>query len=343
MNGVPSDQPLVVVGASAGGVAAMIDLAGALPADFAAPIVVVVHIGSYDGRLPDLVARRGRLPARYARDGEVPQRGCIYFAPPDHHVAIDGGALRLLHGAKENYARPAIDPLFRSAALRWPGPVVGVVLTGMLDDGAAGLRLVKEAGGTAIVQDPNDAHSPSMPRAALAATTVDYCVPLAAIAPLLTRLVGGPMAKDRTHTAPAAGEEVDLTLGRGDPFDVLSRIGRVSRFSCPECGGNLWQLGESPPQRFRCHTGHSYTVRTLEYAKEERSNEALWVALRTVNEKQALLQRMADDFERTGQPAAAAAARDVAGTAEAASSQLRALLERLPPSIAATTPDDPSP
>ena len=221
--------PLIVIGASAGGVAALLDLGSRLPADFGTPIVVVQHIGSYDGRMPSLMNERCPVPSRYARDGDRVEPGWIAFAPPDHHVVLDGDTLRLLRTAKENHARPAIDPLFRSAAVEWPGPLIGVILTGMLDDGAAGLRLVKESGGIAVVQDPEDADSPSMPRAALAAVAVDYSVPMAQMAELFVRLTESPMTQPHVPPAEAVAIEARLTRGEGNAFALLSKIGRSSR------------------------------------------------------------------------------------------------------------------
>jgi two-component system chemotaxis response regulator CheB len=185
-----SYEHVVVIGASAGGVAALLGLAGALPPLFAAPVCIVQHIGSNVSVLPELLQHRGPNPARHARDGEPLAPGIVYVAPPDRHLLIEGDRLRLTHGAKENHARPAIDPLFRSAAASFGAAVIGVVLTGQMDDGSAGLQAVKDCGGIAIVEDPATACEPEMPRNALRSVAVDHCVALAGIGPLLARLVG---------------------------------------------------------------------------------------------------------------------------------------------------------
>ena len=166
MNHSPS-PPVIVIGASAGGVKAMLELAPALPRDFPAPILFVHHIGAHRSELYKLLSARGPNPAVNASAGDIPRPGTIYIAPSDQHMLLDGPVIRLSRGPKEHHARPAIDPLFRSAALQYGPRAIGVVLTGMLDDGSAGLRAIKDCGGTAVVQDPADAHAPSMPRSAL--------------------------------------------------------------------------------------------------------------------------------------------------------------------------------
>jgi two-component system chemotaxis response regulator CheB len=181
-------QPIIVMGASAGGVSAILELAEALPRDFPVPILFVLHIGAHRSELGKLVSARGPNLAVHACDGDLPRPGTIYIAPSDQHMVLDGPVIRLSRGPKENYARPAIDPLFRSVALEYGLRAIGVVLTGMLDDGSAGLRAIKDCGGTAVVQDPADAQAPSMPQSALACVEADHVVPLAAIGALLYEL-----------------------------------------------------------------------------------------------------------------------------------------------------------
>lgn len=181
-------QPIIVMGASAGGVKAIFALAATLPRDFPAPILFVQHIGAHRSELSRLVSARGPNPAVTAADGDVPRPGTIYIAPPDQHMVLDGHVILLSRGPKENHARPAIDPLFRSAALSCGPRAIGVVLTGMLDDGSAGLRAIKDCGGTAVVQDPVDADVPDMPKNALACVEADHVVPLSALGPLLYEL-----------------------------------------------------------------------------------------------------------------------------------------------------------
>ena len=182
---------IVVIGASAGGVEALGFLAAALPDDFAAAVLVVLHVGAHNSVLPWLLNQRGPLPACHPRDGDPIRPGHIYVAPPDHHLLVEPGRVRLVRGPRENWARPAVDPLFRSAARAYGPGVVGVILTGGLNDGTAGLFEIKRRGGLAVVQDPADAISPGMPRSALRHVVVDHCLPLRNIPALLAELVVG--------------------------------------------------------------------------------------------------------------------------------------------------------
>ncbi|MEO5660322.1 MAG: chemotaxis protein CheB [Polaromonas sp.] len=184
-----TDQRVLVIGASAGGVYAILELAHFLPRNFPIPILFVQHIGAHNSELCKLVSASGPNPAVAASDGDLPRPGTIHIAPPDHHMLLDKGVIRLSHGQKEHYARPAIDPLFRSAAMECGPHAIGVILTGRLDDGSAGLRAIKECGGITIVQDPADAYAPGMPLSALASVEADYVVPLHLIGSLLYDLV----------------------------------------------------------------------------------------------------------------------------------------------------------
>lgn len=197
---MPEPQVIVVVGASQGGVATLQRLVAGLPPDFAAAVFVVLHTGAHKSELPHLLNHAGPLPAAHPRTGDPIQSGHIYVAPPDYHLIVERGHVQLMKGPKENWARPAIDPLFRSAARAYGRNVIGVILTGALNDGTAGLFEVKERGGTTVVQDPDDAENPSMPRSALAHVRVDHCVPLSRLPQLLVRLVHGKadaLAADR--------------------------------------------------------------------------------------------------------------------------------------------------
>ena len=290
---------IVVIGASAGGVTATLRLASALPPRFPAPIVVVQHIGAQPSRLSELLNARGPNVAVNAAEGVVPVAGTIYVAPPDHHVLLRNGCLRLTKSAKENHARPAIDPLFRSAAIEYGPQAIGVILTGMLDDGAAGLRAIKECGGIAVVQDPDDAHEPSMPRSAMAATEVDHVVEIDALAGLLTDLVHQHQRQRQRHEG--SMKEPPLRLIReqaagdsGNALEFLKDIGKPSTFSCPDCGGVMFELDDKRPLRFRCHTGHAYSMLSLAARQEEIADQALWSALRAMQEKEAGLRRMAE-------------------------------------------------
>jgi two-component system chemotaxis response regulator CheB len=293
----PSPQRLVVVGASAGGVAALRQLAGGLPADFPAPVLIVLHVGAHESILPELIRANCALDVAHAVDREPLLAGTIRIAPPDHHLDVIDGHLRLSRGPKENYARPAIDPLFRTAALEFGPRAIGVILTGMLDDGTTGLQAIKEAGGVAVVQHPDDALEPSMPTSALRHVDVDHCVPLAAMPALLSRLAATP-AETRS---PAMSDrrrrlkhEQGLSLGTGDFLEHLKAIAEPSPLTCPDCHGGLWQVRDSSPRRYRCHTGHAFTARTLDLAVAEETDAAMWNALRALHERATVLGQLAE-------------------------------------------------
>lgn len=285
-------HPLVVVGASFGGIEALLALAAGLPKDFPALIAVVQHIGRQSSVLPQLLARAGPLDAVHPRDGEPLRLGRIYVAPPDHHLLVTPRAVRLSRGPRENHTRPAIDPLFRTAALHWGPAAIGVVLTGELDDGTAGLAAIKACGGRTVVQDPQEAVSPGMPGSAIANVKVDHCVPLGAIAPLLSRLVA-----PSSLAASAAPPEVLLreqSVFEGvEPMENLHAIGTPSQLTCPDCGGTLSEVQGARPLRYRCHTGHAYTASSLQDAQAEQADHALQASLRALKEREQLLRRMA--------------------------------------------------
>jgi two-component system, chemotaxis family, protein-glutamate methylesterase/glutaminase len=293
---------IVVVGASAGGIDALRALAKRLPADFPAPICVVLHVSpDSPGIVASIISRSGVLPAAHARHGERLQAGRIYVAPTDRHLLVEPGRLHLSRGPKENRFRPAIDPLFRSAARVYGPGTVGVILSGNLDDGTAGLRTIKQLGGVAIVQDPADALFPSMPRSALAHVAVDHLVPIEQLAALLTKVVNtavtetSPVAvpKDVEVEVKIAGEENAIEWGLGE-------ISEPSVFSCPECHGVLLRLKASNPARFRCHTGHAFTIDSLTAAVSESIDDSLWTAIRALQEGTMLLEHLAHHLRETG-------------------------------------------
>jgi len=282
-------QRIIVIGASAGGVEALLRLGRALPSDLAAPVLVVLHIGGHSSLLPELLNADGRGMASFARTGLRPQPGRIYVAPPDHHLLIEGGLMRLYHGPKEHHARPAIDPLFRSAALDLGARVIGVVLTGMLDDGSAGLAAISACRGVCVVQDPAEAPEPSMPIAALRATQVDHVVRLDELAPLLA-VLAAPLEAAVPFEPPAwLRKEHAVSLGRPS----MNEVGHPSGYTCPDCGGALFRLAQGTPRRFLCHTGHAFSLLSLANLQGRATEEALWAGLRALQEKDAALRELA--------------------------------------------------
>ncbi len=286
---------IIVVGASAGGVEALTTLIRTLPADLPAAVFVVLHIPPQSpSLLPTILNRAGVLDAVQATDGAPIQHGRIYVAPPDNHLLLERGHIRVVHGPKENRHRPAVDPLFRTAALAYGPRVVGVILTGSLDDGTAGLSAVKRRGGVAIVQDPDEALYPSMPRSALENVEVDYCLPLAQIAPTLVRLANEPAEEEGVYSVPSdMGMEsrypkLDMAAVNND-----EGVGTPSVFSCPECGGGLHEIQDGELLRFRCRVGHAYSIQSMLAEQSEALEQALWVALNTLEESASLSHRMA--------------------------------------------------
>lgn len=285
---------VVVIGASAGGVDALLKLTSSLTPDFPAPILVVLHIGPHRSILPQLISDRGPMSAAHAVDGEPLTTGRIHVAPPDNHMLVEDDHIRIYAGPKENHSRPAIDPLFSTAALFHGPGVAGLVLTGRLDDGTAGLQAIKSCGGVVMVQDPEEAEEPSMPRSALKHVQVDHCARLDLLAPLLHEFArAAPGRGPRPcHSGPLA-HEIQLARGEGDPLSHMEALGQPSTFTCPDCGGALWELRDSAPVRYRCHTGHAFTLRTLQHAQSEATDQELWAALRALQEKEFLLRRLA--------------------------------------------------
>ncbi|HEX8299347.1 MAG TPA: chemotaxis protein CheB [Rubricoccaceae bacterium] len=292
----PEGHDVVVVGASMGGVEALRALAAGLPAEFPAAVVVVVHTAADGpGLLAEVLDHAGPLPAAFARDGEPLQPGHIVVAPPDAHVLLTERGVRLSRGARENRARPAVDPLFRSAAVTYRSRVIGVILTGYLDDGAAGLRAIAQCGGLAVVQD--DAAYPDMPRAALAAVPKAHRVALDGLAALLQDLVARPAPVPPPVPQRLADEARITERGMAD-IDTMDRLGPRSSATCPDCGGTLWLLekDDTGSDRYRCHTGHAYTEQTLYASQTEATEQALYVALRTLEQRAQMLRRMAEQY-----------------------------------------------
>ncbi|MGD9968163.1 MAG: chemotaxis protein CheB [Hyphomonadaceae bacterium] len=292
---------LFAIGASAGGLEALERIVANLPADFPAAICVVVHVAANSpGLIPEIISSHGPLQATHAEDGMLLTGGGIFVAPPDHHLLIDqGGKLRLGRGPKENRFRPAIDPLFRSAARAFEQRAAGIILSGGLDDGVAGLIAIQRCGGAVIVQDPADAAAPSMPLAALRALDPDKQLPADGIAHAMTELA--TVSTRRVARQKPIKEDLDreISIAAGadsHPIDVL-QVGEPSLLTCPDCHGVLVRLRDSEPARYRCHTGHAYTVESLLSAMRDRVENTLWDSIRCLEEYAALLEHAATHKE----------------------------------------------
>jgi two-component system, chemotaxis family, protein-glutamate methylesterase/glutaminase len=296
-----TQRPIVVVGASAGGKDALSRLVSQFPADFPAAVFVVQHMApdNTGDILVEALAENGKLGCKLAEDGEPIEAGRIYVAPPDHHMLLEDGKVLVTKGARENRSRPAIDPLFRSAAVTYGTRAIGVLLTGYLDDGTSGLIAIKRCGGTCVVQDPKDAAYPDMPQNALNNLDVDHCLPLASMGELLVSLV---------RKKPAARVDIpkDIIVEANIAKRVLSDLKSVEAvgdqvpFNCPDCGGVLWKVALGKHIRYRCHTGHAFTSSVLLAEQTKRIEETLWAALRMFEERKNLLMTMTKSAGGTG-------------------------------------------
>ena len=320
------DHDIVVVGASAGGVEALTGLAASLPADLPAAVFVVLHMPTTGtSALPGILSRHGPLPASHAKDGEPVEHGRIYVAPPDHHLLLRPGHVHLARGPRENGHRPAVDPLFRSAARDYATRVVGVVLSGALDDGAAGLLAIKSRGGVTVVQDPDDALYPGMPGNALEVTEVDHVVPAGAMGELLARLVTEPAAQPPGPAPADMKLEVEV---EGFSLEAMEgeHPGQPSGFSCPDCNGVLWAIQDGGMQRFRCRVGHAWSPESLMTRQSEALEAALWIALRSLEERAALARRLAEPARNRGHRITATRFEEQASEAQNAARVVRDLL-----------------
>ena len=326
-------RDIVVIGASAGGIPALTALVAALPADLPAAIFVTVHVPPYAvSRLPEILSRSGPMPAVHAVDSDAIVPGRIYVAPPDRHMLLRDGHIELGNGPRENFCRPAIDPLFRTAARVYGPRVIGIVLSGALYDGSLGLLAVKTRGGIAAVQDPSEAIVGSMPRSAMNLVEVDHVLSVAGIAEMLIDMAGSPVADggetdmseqhDRIHAA------VSETFVEQESDQ---RPLEPSIFPCPECGGVLWQT-DGPVLGFQCHVGHTFAAELLLGHQAEQLEAALWTSLRLLKEKAALARQLAARAETSGvgreSRMAEQAARD-----EGYARAIQDLLEKLPGSM----------
>ena len=285
---------IVVIGASAGGVSALQTLVARLPADFDAAVLVVMHIPVHTPTfLHAILDRAGPLPAKLAENGEPIVGGTIYVAPTDRHLVIENQQIRLTQGPRENRVRPCIDALFRSAALEFGTRVVGVVLTGMLDDGTSGLWSVKDRGGVTIIQSPDDAAYPAMPESALKHVSIDYIQPLAQIGDTLIRLCSEPVSVD-AEKPPRELLKLETKIAiEGDALKQgVMDMGENSRNTCPECHGVMVKMREGSILRFRCHTGHAFSLKTLLVDVDKTIENTLWAAVRAIEERALLLREM---------------------------------------------------
>ncbi|HEX5498506.1 MAG TPA: chemotaxis protein CheB [Thermomicrobiales bacterium] len=326
-------RDIVVIGASAGGLQALTTVVASLPADFPGALFIVLHIqAAARSRLPEILARAGPLPVETARDGMPIRAGQIVVAPPDRHLIIEPGRIELRRGPRENHSRPAVDPLFRSAARAYGPRVVGVVLSGALYDGSAGLMAIQARGGVAIVQDPEEAMFASMPLSALRLVPLAEVLPAAEIAPALVALARTPIGAGAEATM---ADEIEQTVENIREDFVAQADGErpdeVSIYTCPDCGGVMWQVAADPPLQFRCHVGHAYAPELLLSLKGEEIEAALWRSVRLLKEQATLSRQMARNARLvTDNEEQAARIDEQAETSERHAAAIVELLEAMP-------------
>jgi two-component system, chemotaxis family, protein-glutamate methylesterase/glutaminase len=295
---MPESRDIIVLGGSAGALDALKNALRGVDADIPAAIFIVIHSGqAAPGLLAKILGKVTQLEVRYAEDREPIELGNVYIAPPDRHLIIKPGEVRVVRGPKENNFRPAIDPLFRSAAYTYGQRVVGVVVSGMLDDGSHGLFQIKQQGGVAVAQSIEDAQQPSMPMAAIRQVGVDYVLPAAEIGPLLNDLA----RPDGMPTDGPYQEQADVAEGLTSGLRVHAEDPHPSSpFICPACGGALWEVHEGELVHYRCHVGHGFTTETLRALQNDELEQALWTSVRLLEEQAELQNRMANRWQTPG-------------------------------------------
>lgn len=294
----PHGHDIVVIGTSAGGLKALSAVLSPLPAGFGAAIFIVQHLAAdKKSYLPKLLGDVTVLPVSSPADGEAFQAGHVYVAAPDHHLLVNEESVRVLRGPQENRFRPSIDALFRSAARAHGSRVIGMVMTGYLDDGTVGLQTIKMRGGITVVQDPTEAEYPSMPKSALRYVVIDHAVRIAQAGTLLIRLVAQPAAGQHSFpTTPAIEIESNIAeqvMNTKEFLENVEQIGSRTTYSCPDCSGAIWQIGDEEPLKLRCHVGHSFTGEVFSAEQSHKIESALWSAIRVMEEKVTFSRQLA--------------------------------------------------
>ncbi len=297
-NGDGSRRNIIVCGGSAGALPAFRAILSALPRDIPASVFVVQHVSPDHPTMLDQLLGRSALPVRPAEHDAEIRPGEVRTAGRDRHLVLGKDRMRLTRGPRENHARPAIDPLFRTAAVHHPGRVIAVLGSGYLSDGVAGLNAVRRCGGLTIVQDPTDAQVPELPQNALAHLEPDYVESADRIGALLGELAAQP-APEAVEIPPEIALEAAMAAGERLGIGSEDDLGRPSQCACPDCGGNLWEIDDTM-LRFRCHVGHGFTFDALQEAQAAKLDEALWSTLRSLRERAELLRRIAREGRDAG-------------------------------------------
>lgn len=334
-------RDIVAIGGSLGAIEAASTLLAALPAGFPVVVLIVIHVGARGiNQLATMLGSECQLAVGTAAEGQTLEPGHVYVAASDHHLVVTGDIIRLGRGPRENLARPAVDPLLRSVAVSYGPRAIGIILSGLLNDGAAGLAAIAQCGGVTAVQTPGEAKAPQMPLGALEAADVDYRDSAAELGTLLLDLVGQDV--EPAFTAPADLElEVRIALGRRSDSSTMSIIGDVAALSCPSCGGVLSQMHARSPLRFRCQVGHAFTAKVLAEEQESSVDEAIRTALRIVEERVTLLSKMAAEASEAGRSYTAQQYEERTAELRAHASTLRSAAIGAEPGLGVVPPEGP--
>jgi two-component system chemotaxis response regulator CheB len=297
-------KKIIVIGASAGGFNALAQLLIGLPADNNIAVFIVLHLSKNSSGeiIINHLKQKTSLVCRVPSDRDPIKGGCLYLAPPDHHMMIKDGIIRIHNGPQENRWRPSIDVLFRSAAASYDSHVIGIILSGLMDDGTSGMLAIKRSGGVCIVQEPSEALYPDMPNSVLNQVEVDYQVSIADMG----YIIKDNLTKPPSHIKQIPRDvkiEAEITERMISGIDQLEQIGKQSEFMCPDCGGGLWKIAHDGTQRYRCYTGHVYTENILNEKLSEDIEESLWISIRIMEEKRNLLNIMACHEKEEGHEA----------------------------------------
>jgi two-component system, chemotaxis family, protein-glutamate methylesterase/glutaminase len=294
---------ILVIGTSAGGNFQLPELIKQLTPDMNITVLIVMHLskGSIGEMLVSRLKKFTSYPCKIPTHGEVLKTRHIYFAKPDHHLMIKGRKILVGRGPMENRYRPSIDTLFRSAAATHGPNVIGIILTGMLEDGASGMLAIRRAGGVCIIQDPNEAQYPDMPQAVLNQLKPDFSVPVSEMGQTLSTVLRATSRRKTSSVIPAdIIKEAEIAERVQINIDALKEIGENSLFSCPDCGGGLWEKKANGHSHYRCHVGHAFTSEGLLNGMETSTESALWTALRILEERKNLLRKIGAKEKNNG-------------------------------------------
>jgi two-component system chemotaxis response regulator CheB len=294
---------IIVIGASAGGISAVSRMISGLSAQLDAVVLVVIHMShkSNGEVITTILQKKTALSCRLATDGIPMESGFLYLAPPERQMMVKGNIIRVTQGTHENRYRPSIDVLFRSAAVAYGNRAVGIILTGMMDDGTSGMWAIKRTGGICIVQDTTEAEFPDMARSVLNKLEADYQLPLDGIAPTIEQINNSPLPQ-KMDVPFDLQIEANITENMMSDINELKKIADHSDFTCPDCGGGLWEIKNDPTHRYRCHTGHVYSENLLNELQDKNIEESLWVAVRMLEEKVNILSLMTSRENAAGNP-----------------------------------------